>query len=255
MHTIDHYCYHSGLRGVNAGLKFAYAAATMLICLISRSLAAAALVLLANGILTVKKGRIPFPFYRKLMLVPLAFLTLGTAAMIINLSKTPLDAYAVSIGSWYLTGSRNGIRQAVRLIGSSLASVSCLYVLSLNTPMPEILLVLEKLHCPELLTELMLLIYRYIFILADTASAIRTSQNCRLGYQDYRTSLRSFGELCAVLFVRALKRSNDLYTAMEARGYDGKIRVLHEKRPVKRKELAAVIVFELILTGVALWIR
>jgi len=121
--------------------------------------------------------------------------------------------------------------------------------------MPEILLVLEKLHCPELLTELMLLIYRYIFILADTASAIRTSQNCRLGYQDYRTSLRSFGELCAVLFVRALKRSNDLYTAMEARGYDGKIRILHEKRPVKRKELAAVIVFELILTGVALWIR
>ena len=101
MHTIDHYCYHSGLRGVNAGLKFAYAAATMLICLISRSLAAAALVLLANGILTVKKGRIPFPFYRKLMLVPLAFLILGTAAMILNLSKTPLDAYAVSIGSWY----------------------------------------------------------------------------------------------------------------------------------------------------------
>ena len=100
MHTIDHYCYHSGLRGVNAGLKFAYAAATMLICLISRSLAAAALVLLANGILTVKKGRIPFPFYRKLMLVPLAFLILGTAAMILNLSKTPLDAYAVSIGSW-----------------------------------------------------------------------------------------------------------------------------------------------------------
>ena len=90
MHTIDHYCYHSGLRGVNAGLKFAYAAATMLICLISRSLAAAALVLLANGILTVKKGRIPFPFYRKLMLVPLAFLILGTAAMILNLSKTPL---------------------------------------------------------------------------------------------------------------------------------------------------------------------
>ena len=93
------------------------------------------------------------------------------------------------------------------------------------------------------------------FILADTTSAIRTSQNCRLGYQDYRTSLRSFGELCAVLFVRALKRSNDLYTAMDARGYDGKIRILHEKRPVKRKELAAVIVFELILTGVALWIR
>ena len=227
----------------------------MLICLISRSLAAAVLVLLANGILTVKKGRIPFPFYRKLMLVPLAFLILGTAAMILNLSKTPLDAYAVSIGSWYLTGSRDGIRQAVRLIGSSLASVSCLYVLSLNTPMPEILYVLEKLHCPELLTELMLLIYRYIFILADTASAIRTSQNCRLGYQDYRTSLRSFGELCAVLFVRALKRSNDLYAAMEARGYDGKIRVLHEKRPVKRKELAAVTVFELILMGVVLWTR
>lgn len=255
MNTIDHYCYHSGLRNVNASLKFAYAAVTLLICLISRSLAAAAVVLVVNGILTVKKGRIPFPFYRKLMLVPMVFLILGTCAMIVNLSRTPLDAYAFPIGGWYLTGSRAGIRQAVRLIFSSLASVSCLYVLSLNTPMPEILSVLEKLHCPELLTELMLLIYRYIFILTDTASAIRTSQNCRLGYKDYRTSLRSFGELCAVLFVRALKRSNDLYAAMEARGYDGTIRVLHEKRPVKRKEAAAVIVFELILMGVVLWTR
>ncbi len=254
MNKIDQYCYRSGLKQVNAGFKFAYVIITLSVCMISRSVAAAVLVLLVNGILTVKKGRIPFPFYRKLMLVPCAFLIFGTLAMIINLSKIPLDAYAIPIGSWYLTGSKASVLQAVRLIFSSLASVSCLYVLSFHTPMPEIVSVLEKIHCPELLIELMLLIYRYIFVLADTASAIRTAQNCRLGYKDYRTSLRSFGELCAVLFVRALKRSNDLYAAMEARGYDGKIRVLHEKRPVHWKEVVALVGFELVLMGVVLWI-
>lgn len=254
MNRIDQYCYRSGLKQVNAGFKFAYVIITLSVCMISRSVAAAVLVLLVNGILTVKKGRIPFPFYRKLMLVPCAFLIFGTLAMLINLSKIPLDAYAIPIGNWYLTGSKASVLQAIRLIFSSLASVSCLYVLSFHTPMPEIVSVLEKIHCPELLIELMLLIYRYIFVLADTASAIRTAQNCRLGYKDYRTSLRSFGELCAVLFVRALKRSNDLYTAMEARGYDGKIRVLHEKRPVRRKEVVALVGFELVLMGVVLWI-
>lgn len=253
MNRIDQYCYRSGLKEVNAGLKFIYAIVTLLICMLSRSIAASVLVLLVNGILTVKKGRIPFPFYKKMMLVPFIFLIFGTLAMIVNLSKFPLDAYAIPIGNWYLTGSKASILQAVCLVFSSLASVSCLYMLSFHTPMPEILDVLEKIHCPGLLIELMLLIYRYIFILSDTAAAIRTAQNCRLGYKDYRTSLRSFGELCAVIFVRALKRSNDLYTAMEARGYDGKIRVLHEKRPVRRKEVVALVGFELILAGVVLW--
>ena len=141
----------------------------------------------------------------------------------------------------------------IQLILTALASVSCLYFLSFTTPMPDILEVLRKLHCPKLLIELMLLIYRFIFVLLDTASALTTSQNCRLGNRDYKTSIRSFGMLGSALMIRAVQRSNKLYDAMEARCYDGTIRVLSESRPPRKKIVAAIILFDTALFLFALW--
>lgn len=244
MIAIDKMCYRSGLRYVNAEVKFAYTVVTLLICIASRSLAVAGIVLLVNGILTVKRGGIPFSLYKTYMLIPLAFLLMSTAALIINISKQPLDAYAISIGTWYITSSRASLWFALRQIASAFAAVSCLYFLALNTTMTDILGTFKKLHCPQLLSELMLLIYRFIFVLLDTASAIMTSQKARLGYENTKTSLQSFGQMAAALFIRAWARSNALYDALESRGYDGELRVLEESRPVKGKEIMAVAAYE-----------
>ena len=167
-----------------------------------------------------------------------------------NLQNT---AFAIPVGNWYITASTDSFFYALQLILTALAAVSCLYFLSFTTPMPDILEVLRKLHCPGLLIELMLLIYRFIFILLDTASAISTSQNCRLGNKDYRTSLKSFGLLGSVLMIRAITRSNKLYDAMEARCYDGRIRVLSENRPPRKKIIAAIAVFDTALFIFAIW--
>ena len=255
MIVIDKLCYYSKLRYVNAGEKFAYAMATLIFCLVSRSIVIALLVLAVNGILNVKTGGIPLSRYKTLMAVPLAFLFLSTIAIIINISKTPLDAFAIPVGSYYITGSYSSILYGIQLILTALASVSCLYFLSLNTPMTDIILVLHKLHCPLLIQELMLLIYRFIFVLLDIASAITTSQNSRLGNKDYKTSIKSFGSMISVLFIRAMKKSNALYDAMEARCYDGTIRVLTENYPPKKKEIIYIILFELLLLAATIWRR
>ena len=57
----------------------------------------------------------------------------------------------------------------------------------------------------------------------------------------------------SVLMIRAIKRSNALYSAMEARCYDGSIRVLSETRPPKAAHVCAVIVFECLLTVLTIW--
>ena len=253
MIVIDKLCYYSKLRYVNASEKFIYSIITLLFCVVSRSIAVALLVLLANGILTVKKGGIPLSRYRKLLMIPLAFLFLSTLAIIVNISRTPLDAFALSVGSYYITGSRASLAFAVQLIATALASVSCLYFLSLNTPMTDIRLVLRKIHCPELVIELMMLIYRFIFVLMEISSAISTAQDSRLGNKDFKTSLKSFGALASVLLIRAMKKSNALYDAMESRCYDGKLRVLNENYPPKANEIIYIVLFECFLLGVTIW--
>ena len=99
----------------------------------------------------------------------------------------------------------------------------------------------------------MLLIYRFIFVLLDTASAITTSQHCRLGNRDYKTALKSFGLLGSALMLRAVTRSNRLYTAMEARCYDDTIRVLSQTHPPKKSVIAAIVLFDGALIALAIW--
>lgn len=252
MIVIDKLCYQSKLRYVNTGEKFLFSMVTLLFCIISRSLLIAFIVFTVNGILTIKMGGIPFFRYRKLIGVPLVFLFLSTATILVNFSKVPLDAFAFPIGSIYITGSFQSLRLCVQLIATALASVSCLYFLSLNTPMTDIMDFLRKMHCPVVIIELMLLIYRFIFVLLDTASAITVSQHSRLGNKDFRTSVKSFGALGSALFIRAMKKSNALYDAMESRCYDGRIRVLSESHPVNKKEVAWIICFVILLLSVCL---
>ena len=253
MIVIDKLCFYSKLRYVNVCEKFLYALVTLLFCVISRSVLIAVLVFIANGILTVRKGGIPLSRYGRLMMLPLVFLLLSTAAIIVNFSKVPLDAYAIPIGNFYITGSRASLVFGLQLILTALASVSCLYFLSLSTPMTDILTVLRKLRCPEIVIELMMLIYRFIFVLTAIASDMSTAQNCRLGNRDFRTSCKSFGALGSTLFIRAMKKSNALFDAMESRCYDGTIHVLTENYAPKKNEITAIVLFELLLLAITVW--
>lgn len=228
-----------------------YTVVTLSICIISRSILGALFVLGSNYILTVVIGRIGGARYLKMMMAPVVFLLLSTAALLVNVSRQPLDGYAITLGSFYLTGSKESLFLAVQLIVTSLASVSCLYFLSLSTPMTDMIYILEKIYCPRLLTELMLLIYRFIFLLIEIASAIYISQNSRLGYRNLKRGISSFGQMGSALFIQSLKKSRHIYAAMEARGYHGEIRVLYEEKSIRLKEVGAIIIYESILILIA----
>lgn len=255
MITIDKLCYNSRLRYVNADEKFWFSMLTLIACVGSRSVIVAAIALLATGILTVYKGGIPAARYFHCLTIPLVFVLLSTLAIIFNLSHTPGDLFSLCLGQWYFNINREDLLYAARLISTALAAVSCLYFLSLNTPMPDILDTLRRLHCPRLLIELMLLIYRFIFVLLDISSAISVSQKSRLGNINYRTSLKSFSALAFSLFIRSIKKSGVLYDAMESRCYDGTIHVLSENYPPVKKEIIYITVFEIILYSIVLWRR
>lgn len=247
MSLIDKLCYTSKLRYTNAGEKVFFSLSSLCFCIISRSVLVALIVLFASSCLTIKKGGISLRYYRKLMEIPCAFLLVSTAAIIVNISSVPLDAFALPVGSWYISGSWEGIYRGIQLILTALACVSCLYFLSLSTPVTDMVSVLESWHIPWLIIELMMLIYRFIFLLLEIASSISCSQRSRLGNRNLSTSIKSYGLLASSLFILSIRRASTVYDAMEARCYNGRIHVLKEHHPVRRKEILWLILFEGVL--------
>jgi len=191
----------------------------MLTSLAVNSKVVSVLVILVTAGVVVLKGSIPLRFYLKLMLLPLAFLLLGTVTVAINEVRDPADMlWGMPVAALTVGITGKSLNTAATLFLRALAAVSCLYFLSLTTPLVEIISVLRKLRFPELFLELMSLVYRYIFVLLETAEKIYTSQSARLGYADLRKGYQSTGQLAASLFIRSYRRYLDLYTTLEARG-------------------------------------
>jgi len=248
MISIDKFAYISGLKKVNPMEKFIFAMVTMFVCIALNNIIDSIIILLLMAIITVFKGKIPLKTYIRLMSLPLAFLILSVLTIAINVVGTSSGLiFSFSIFNIKFGCTYESILKATRIFFKSLASVSCLYFLTLNTPIFEVLSVLKKLKVPKLFVELMGLIYRFIFVLLDTANMIYISQNSRLGYSTLKTGFNSLGKLIANLFISSYKRSQDIYTAMESRCYDGDINLLENNYTYSYKNISLIIVVEMVL--------
>lgn len=256
MINIDKYAYMSRFKHINPMKKFIFALLTLGVCLWANSILTSCIIILIMGGITVFKGGTPISLFIKLMLVPMSFLIIGVLTIAINVSDhQSIFLFSTAIAGTHIGVSQTGIQDAMRLFFKAMGSVSCLYYLSLGTPMVDILAVLRRLKVPKLMVEMMGLIYRFIFVLLETADTMVTAQNSRLGYTSLSTGFRSLGALASTLFVRAYKRSDELYTALEARGYDGELNVLEEKFEARWTEYILPMAINLLLILETLFLK
>jgi len=256
MISIDQYAYLSKLKSQDPMVKLVFCLMTIGVCLWADSMIVAVLILIVMGWYTVCKGGIPFFLWTRLMMIPSSFLMIGVVTIAIHASADP-NVFMISIpaAGTYIGVSQNGLQSAARIFMKALGAVSCLYYLSLNTPMVDLLQALGKLGVPKLFTELMGLIYRFIFVFLETADRMVTAQKSRLGYESPRSGYRSLAALAATLFIRAYQRADELYTALEARGYEGEIKVLDTSFNRDRWAYLTPVAVNLALAAIALFLR
>lgn len=230
---IDYYAYRSGMRGWNAAFKVFVALGTLCLVISLNCMIASLFVAVTMGALTLFVGKIPHKVYFRYMLVPLTFMVLSCVVIAVSFGRSPVGEWNVSLHFFYLYLTKESLYLAAGVFLKALAGMSALYMLSFSTPVNEIILVLQKVHLPKLFTELMNLIYRYIFILFDAASQMRTAAKARLGYRNFAQSCKSFAAIGGSLFVVSLKKANAYYDALLARNYQGRLEFLTEEKPIR----------------------
>lgn len=240
---IDYYAYRSGMKKWNAGFKMFLAAGTLCMLLTAGCLPVSVMVWAAMGMLTLFAGKVPLKVYLRYLLVPLGFLFTGCLVIAVQLSGSAYGEWNLSLHFFYLCITRSSLAAAVRVFFQVLAGISTLYMLSFSTPVSELILVLEKLHLPKILLELMHLVYRYIFILLEVAWQMQAAAKARLGYQGFWKSCRTFSMTCGNLFLISMKKANCYYDAMLARGYQGRLEFLTEEKPVRCLHIAGCLLY------------
>ncbi|WP_260286200.1 cobalt ECF transporter T component CbiQ [Peribacillus aracenensis] len=223
MLLIDKYAYFNGLKDVHPLEKMVFALSLLLFSLTVRDMTVSLITFTVMSALIIFAAKIPFSYYLKLLLLPGFFILSGTITILFSFTSkfTSLSNiwWSWKVGNWQIFISDDSIGTVIDLIIVVLGSISCLYFLTLTTPITVILSVMRKLKVPSLLVDLIELTYRFIFIFLETALAIHQSQASRLGYGSLRKGIRSLGLLTSSLFLGVLQRSGHLTMAMNARGY------------------------------------
>ena len=245
--VIDVYARRSRYFAWSPALKTGGCVLLLVLCVASPSPWVPLALALIMAFLTVWGG-IRFHDYLALLSLPAAFLLLSGLALLWDYVQVMDGVAAIPLWNGWLVVTAAAQVRARLVMARALGAMSCLYFLSLSTTMPEILSVLRRAHVPSVMTELAVLIYRYLFVLLSAYETMQDAAASRLGYSTFARSIRTTGAVYGNLLAASFRRAGACFDAMESHCYDGEIRFLEREKPVTRP---AALLFGGLLAGTA----
>lgn len=167
-------------------------------------------------------GSVPVRFIlRKMLIVSPFALFVGLLNPLLDREPVMTIAGVALAGGWVSLASI--LVKFALTVSASLAMVA-------STGIHRVCRGLEKLGVPAVMTVQVLMLYRYLFVLADEAlrmaraRALRSAGNRRMG------GLRAGGAMLGSLLLRTLDRAQRVHAAMCSRGFDGHVRTVEPMR-------------------------
>lgn len=160
-------------------------------------------------------ARIPLTWILPRMLIEVPFLVLAVLL--------PFTEGGERIEAAGLSLSVPGLYAAWGIAVKGTLGVAASLTVAATTPARELPLALSRLGVPALLTSVLVLMIRYIDVLAAEAGRMRMA---RLARGDSPRTLHQAGAIAkgiGALFLRSYERGERVYLAMLSRGYDGTV--------------------------------
>ncbi len=245
--TLDNYAHSNKYNDLNTYFKVLFGILTMLMSLISTSPVVPLIIALFMSVLIIFGAKVSYKFYLKFFFFPFSF---GLITFIFMAIFFGVGVHILEFGIFNLAVTADGFNLGLLVFARMLGGFACLAFLALTTPMTELFSVLRLIKIPQIVLEIAMLMYRYIFVFLDEAINMYHTQETRLGYSSLKKSFKSMGMLGSNLFIRTWMKGEQAYIAMESRCYDGSIRTVKKQGSIKTigtRNLVLLVLFELVL--------
>lgn len=197
-------------------------------------------------------GKVPVGKYLRMFRLPLGFLALSGLVLLWEYSGVRERILSFSVGPGYLSMTRETVLRTILVTFRALGAVSALFALGMTTPVTELTGVLKRLHCPDLICSLMYLMYRYIFLMYQVHGNMKQAAEGRMGYMDYRTSLRTTAGIYGNLLAYSYRQAGANFDAMESRCFDGSVQFLSGKYRKDWRKTVILVILVLLEIGICI---
>ncbi|MET8257032.1 cobalt ECF transporter T component CbiQ [Micromonospora sp. NPDC005205] len=119
--------------------------------------------------------------------------------------------------------SEDGLHGAWNILAKGTLGVLASLLLAATTTTRDLIVGLDRLHCPQVLTQIASFMLRYLDVLVGEARRMRVARISRGDDPRFLWQLRGFAAGIGALFLRAFERGERVYLAMLSRGYTGRM--------------------------------
>ncbi|WP_032389303.1 cobalt ECF transporter T component CbiQ [Rhodococcoides fascians] len=184
--------------------------------------------------------------FRRAFTTPLGFIVLSSMTVAVSIQIDP---------SWSITVTADTLMRALALAVRATAGTLAVLLLSLTTPMTDILAGLRRLGVPAGCVEVAALIYRMLFILLETTRTVRHSQIARLGNATVAQTLRSSGDLMSCILIRSWDQARRLEIGLAGRGYTNELTTVDDLPSTRKSDAFMVVGLLIAVTASTVVIR
>ncbi len=182
------------------------------------------LVLLYGAILAAAwASRVPFDFFVRRVWVGIPFFAGVVIIPSIFFASGP-RLFDLALGPLHIAPSIAGLLGAVVFVARVGVSVSLAVLLVLTTQWADVLKSLQAFRVPQVFILLLSMTYRYIFLFLHAMNSLFEARKSRtVGRTNGAEHRRWISGAMMSLLNRSFKMSNDVYSAMMARGFTGRV--------------------------------
>lgn len=122
-----------------------------------------------------------------------------------------------------LSLSVDGLLGGWNILAKGTLGVLASLLLAATTTTRDLIVGLDRLRCPQILTQIATFMLRYLDVLVGEARRMRVARVSRGDDPRFLWQLRGFAAGVGALFLRAFERGERVYLAMVSRGYSGRM--------------------------------
>ncbi len=167
------------------------------------------------------------PLFTGLIVLPatLNLVTPGPAVLVL------FRTTGLSLGAWRLPAlvaiTRPGLDAAALVVGRAGACVSVVVLVTLTTRWPDLLRAFRDLRVSPIFVMIIEMAHRYAFVLVSMLEDVHKAKRSRtIAVSASKRERAWVGSRMGAMLLRSRKLTDDVYSAMLSRGYDGQARAL-----------------------------
>jgi len=115
----------------------------------------------------------------------------------------------------------SSFNQAWLVFFRAIAGVTLMLAFATSTPIPHLAQALNQIRMPKEITEIVVLIYRYSFLLLERMEIMWSAAQCRMGFNGFMRTMRTTAGIAVGIFTTSMEIGDKAQSALDCRNYKG----------------------------------